>query len=491
MPRNFPTYAAFVLVVCTLAASAPAAVRTVTNTNDVGIGSLRAAISAAVSGDEIRFAIGETGVQTINPATALPPIAAGVTINGISQAGASCAMWPPTLLIELAGDAAPGGTDGLSITGNDVLVRGLVINSFLGDAIRVTNASGVHIECNFIGTDATGSQDYGNAGVGVRLVGSTFAMIGGGDVSQRNLISANAVAGVLIDDTSSANSVMGNYIGTDAAGATRLDNFNGVTVRGASNGIEGNLISGNTKSGVLCDVATATGNGVLGNRIGSNATDTASLPNGDAGVSMVNGASQNTVGTLADGNRFRANEANGVWVDGATSIRNSIRGNSMTENGAIGIALGAMFSENPNDADDPDSGPNRLQNTPVLVDVAYAAGLNQVTATFAVTTNPANASYPLLVDFYGADIDDDEGEFYLGTLSYEASDFAVGNVAKSFTPLGTVMVGDAVVATATDADGNTSEFTAEALTVVVPEPAALASSFVAIAALAARRRRLS
>ena len=426
MPRHFQHCAMLVLLACTLAGSASAGEILVTNTNDAGAGSLRAAISAAVSGNEIRFAIGETGVQTINPATALPPIAAGVTINGISQPGASCETWPPTLRIEIAGDAAPGGIDGLRIGGNDVLVRGLAINSFSGDAIHVANASGVHIECNFIGTDATGALDYGNAGVGVRLVGSTLAVIGGGAVSQRNLISANAVAGVLIDDTSSANSVMGNYIGTDAAGATRLDNFNGVIVRGATNAIADNRISGNTESGVLLDAAAATGN--------------------------------------------------------------SIRGNSMTGNGALGIDLGPVFFATPNDPGDPDSGPNRLQNTPVLVDVAYAAGLDQVTATFAVSTDPANASYPLLVDFYGADVDDEEGESYLGTLSYEASDFAVGDVTKTFTPVGAVQAGDGVVATATDANGNTSEFTADAIAVVVPEPAALACCLVALAALAARRR---
>jgi hypothetical protein len=426
MPRHFRSCAMFSLLACALAVSASAGEILVTNTSDAGAGSLRAAITAAVSGDAIHFAIGETGVQTITPATALPPIAAGVTIDGTTQSGASCATWPPTLLIEIAGDAAPQGSDGLTINGNGVLVRGLVVNSFSSDAIRVANASGVHIECNFIGTDATGTMDYGNLGVGVRLVGSTLAVIGGQDVSDRNVISANAVAGVLIDDTSSANGVMGNYIGTNAAGATRLDNFNGVIVRGATNAIAGNLISGNTESGVLLDAATATGN--------------------------------------------------------------SIRGNSMTGNGAIGIALGPGSLATPNDPGDPDSGPNRLQNTPVLVDVAYAAGLNQVTAIFAVSTDPANASYPLLVDFYGADVDDEEGEFYLGTLSYEASDFVVGNVTKSFTPVGSVQVGDAVVATATDAGGNTSEFTSDAIAVVVPEPATLASGLAALAALAARRR---
>ena len=490
MTHHFLSRAVIVLVACALAASARATVRMVDNTSDAGAGSLRAAITAAVSGDAIRFAIPETGVQTISPATPLPPIAAGVTIDGTTQSGASCATWPPTLLVEIAGDATtPAGSDGLSINGNDVLVRGLVINTFSGDAIQLNDASGVRIECNFLGTDATGALDYGDLGVGVRLIGSTLAVVGGQAVSQRNLISANAVAGVLVDAASSGNSVQGNYIGTDASGAARLDNFNGVIVRGANNDVTGNLISGNVESGVLFDVATATGNLVLGNAIGPNATDTAALANGAAGVYLLNGASQNTIGTPGGGNRFRANGANGVWVDGATSIRNSIRGNSMTGNGAIGIALGPVFAATPNDPGDPDSGPNRIQNTPVLVDVAYAAGLNQVTAIFAVSTDPSNATYPLLVDFYAVDVDVEEGEFYLGTLSYDANDFAAGNVTKSFTALGLLQAGNDVVATATDADGNTSEFTPGAITVGVPEPAALVSGFAALAALAAFRQR--
>ncbi len=486
MLRHCPSCVMIVLLAGALAATAPADVINVTNTDDVGVGSLRAALAAAVSGDAIHFAIAETGVQTISPATALPPIAAGVTIDGTTQSGASCATWPPTLLVEIAGDATtPAASDGLSINGNGVLVRGLVVNSFSGDGIQLNDASGVRIECNFIGTDSTGSLDYGNLGVGVRLVGSTLAVIGGPDVSDRNVISANAVAGVLIDAASSDNAVQGNFIGTDLGGADRLDNFNGVVVRGAINDIADNLISGNTEGGVLFDVGTAIGNTVLGNRIGSNAADTAALPNDGAGVSLLNGATQNTVGTIAAPNQIRANGTSGVRVDGATSIRNSIRANSMSGDGELGIELGAFF-ENPNDPGDPDSGSNRLQNTPVIVDVAYAAAVNRVTAIFAVSTDPANATYPLLVDFYGTDLDDQEGEFYLGTLSYDASDFAAGNATKSFTAIGAVLVGDGVVATATDADGNTSEFTAEAITVVVPEPTALAIGFVALGALAGR-----
>jgi len=470
---------------CALAAPAQALLRTVTNTNDSGAGSLRAAIAAATAGDTIDFTIDGAGVQTIALLSALPPIAAGVTIDGTTQPDATtCAVvGPPTLLIEIAGDATPADTDGLRVQGDDVLVRGLVIHSFPGDGIAVANASGVRIECNFIGTDASGTQDFGNLGAGVRVVASTSSVIGDG-----NLISANAVAGVWIDETSSNLIVGANRIGTDAAGAASLANLDGVVVRGAHVQVAGNLISGNADSGIVFDAATATQNAVLANRIGSNALDTAPLPNGGSGVLLSSGASQNLIGRPPQaGNRFRGNGGSGVSVVGDTTLENSIRGNSMGLNGGLGLELGDPIA-NPNDPNDPDSGPNRLQNTPELADVSYAAGLDQVTASFSVATAPANATYPLGVDFYVADADGEEGEIYLGSVDYDATDFATGVVTKSFTPIGVVTVGSDVVATATDAAGNTSEFTATATT-VVPEPGAFACGLAALAVIAMRRRR--
>src|SRR4051794_4430624 len=63
---------------------------TVINTNDVGNGSLRQAITVANSSpgaDLISFEIPGTGVQTIRPATELPTITEAVTIDGTRQPG--------------------------------------------------------------------------------------------------------------------------------------------------------------------------------------------------------------------------------------------------------------------------------------------------------------------------------------------------------------------------------------------------------------------
>ncbi len=368
----------------------------------------------------------------------------------------------------------------------------MILNSFPGDAIQINGAIGAYVLCSFIGTDATGTMDYGNGGSGILVHDTSSATIGNPASPYRgNLISANAISGVTIDAGSSNVVVADNYIGTDVTGNAALGNFNGVVVRGSGNLIgganRGNLISGNNESGVLLDVPTATGNAITSNKVGSNAANDAALSNFGAGVYLLNGASNNVIGTVAMPNVFRANGANGVYVFGATTINNSIRGNSIFDNGDIGIDLGDFF-ENPNDPGDPDSGSNRLQNTPELVDVSYAGGLDEVTAIFWVSTDPANATYPLDVDFYIADADEEEGKTYLGTLTYDTTDFATGMVTKSFTPANTVAIGNAVVATATDAAGNTSEFNAVAIS-VVPEPAAIAAGGAALLALIGLKRR--
>ena len=64
----------------------------VTTTADSGAGSLRQAITDANTNpgaDTIQFNIVGSGVQTITPATPLPPITEAVTIDGYTQSGSS------------------------------------------------------------------------------------------------------------------------------------------------------------------------------------------------------------------------------------------------------------------------------------------------------------------------------------------------------------------------------------------------------------------
>ena len=132
-------------------------------------------------------------MQTIAPLSSLPAITNPVLIDG----------YIPARLRRHAADRADGsqagGGDGLTITGSDVTVRGLDINSFsqgAGIHITGTGATGDWIYGNFLGTDPTGTQAEPN-NVGVEIdAGATNNLIGTNgdgvnDAAERNLLSGN------------------------------------------------------------------------------------------------------------------------------------------------------------------------------------------------------------------------------------------------------------------------------------------------------------
>src|SRR5829696_2188460 len=277
----------------------------VTNTNDSGAGSLRQAILDANATDGasvIEFAISGTGVQTIKPSTALPPITEPVTIDGYTQQGASpntkAVGNDASLKIQLDGTNAPQGTNGLEIESSDSVIKGLVINRFPSTGIFVNGATvGDRIEGNFIGTDPTGTLDLGNGGNGVDIEGDgpSEAVVGGTTPAARNLISGNAFDGVFmqgdpVGTPADSNRIQGNYIGTDRTGTKDLGNdFDGIFLDAASGTTIGgttvasrNVISGNSDEGMLLD--DVSGTKILGNRIGTTASGTGALGNGDDGV---------------------------------------------------------------------------------------------------------------------------------------------------------------------------------------------------------------
>ena len=138
----------------------------VTNTNDSGPGSLRQAIteSNADAGDvdRIEFSIGAGGPQTIVPLTGLPTVTQPAVIDATTQPG-----FDGVPIIELNGNGL--AANGLSISGGNTTVRGLVINRFTGTAINVFNGGGNVIEGNYIGTDTTGTIARPNTGNGVSI----------------------------------------------------------------------------------------------------------------------------------------------------------------------------------------------------------------------------------------------------------------------------------------------------------------------------------
>jgi titin len=229
--------------------------------------------------------------------------------------------------------------------------NGIVIDGSAGPTV------GNIVEGNFIGTNATGTASVNNAGSGVAIDrGAAGNTIGGTSSGARNIISGNIHQGLIIFDPGSDNNVVeGNYIGTDVTGAVALGNGEdsydaGVVISdgAAGNTIGGttssarNILSGNDSSGVHITDSGTTGNLIEGNYIGTDLTGTVAMGNLVNGVLVANGASNNAIGGAAGaGNLIAFDAAAGVAVTQNNSIGNSIRGNSIFSNGALGIDLGA------------------------------------------------------------------------------------------------------------------------------------------------------
>ena len=89
-----------------------------------------------------------------------------VIIDGSTQPGYAGAP-----LIEVDGSGAGPNADGISAgLGGGITVRALVINRFSRHGLFLNGVAN-HAESNFIGTDASGNVDLGNAGNGVTLDG--------------------------------------------------------------------------------------------------------------------------------------------------------------------------------------------------------------------------------------------------------------------------------------------------------------------------------
>jgi len=369
--------------------------------------SLRAAIEEAneFSGaDTINFDIPGGGVQTIKPDSELPEIKEQVTIAGYSQPGAKKNTLSQgnnaELKVQLDGSNAEDAyVDGLFITADNVVVRGLVINRF-GYRGLLVYGDNTRIEGNFIGTNPSGTIDLGNEADGVTFSTSSESIVGGTAPAARNLISGNDGRGVYFS-ASSTNKVQGNYIGTDATGKANL---------------------GNGESGMLMFLS-----------------------------------SQNTVGGSDAGsaNVIAFNGSDGVTIDDS-GTGNRILRNSIDSNDVIGIDLvggdESISGTTSNDPKDADTGPNGLQNKPEVTSAVNTGG--QTTIVGKLNSKPKKTF--VIRFFSNLPGPPPEGTTFVGRRSVSTN--ANGNAPFSFTFAKKVPSGKSITATATDQIGNTSEF---------------------------------
>jgi CSLREA domain-containing protein len=358
-----------------------------------------------------------------------------------------------------------GNTIGGSVSGGESnLISG---NTEQGLLVTGNNVANTTIAGNAIGTNLAGTAAVANKH-GVRIENGAHT-IGGATADDGNVISGNSRNGVyIIGAGADGNLLQNNRLGINIDGSGAVPNErSGVLIENAPNNMVGNAtagnsIGGNAQQGVKISGAAATGNLVQNNAIGTDGLTMTEISNRD-GIRISDGASGNTIGGDTDttANDIAHNTGRGVWISGGTA--NTVSQNSIHDNGALGISIGAQ-SATSNDPDtgsgaDADIGANNLQNTPDLTTVTLSAG--NLSIAYSMSSAAANSAYPITVEFFLTDAGGEGGTF-LGTDNIAGPGADTANI-----PAGPAALGSPIVATATDSGGNTSEFSA-AVNVAAP-----------------------
>jgi uncharacterized repeat protein (TIGR01451 family) len=258
--------------------------------------------------------------------------------------------------IEIAG--APSNTIGGTLESGFNIFAG---NEGRGIRIGGQAATGNVVQGNYIGTNPAGSPSLPNDEDGILINGAPANFIGGGSFETRNVIAGNAQNGIWITGVdASFNHIRGNQIGNvgmnvDGQGfvTTRLPNGeHGIFINsGRGNTIGGsdlpvgslcldtcNVISGNTKHGVVIQGTDTTENRVIGNFMGLDLEGKVAVPNGDSSTSagevadgrgvVISDSANNTIGAAGEtgGNLISGNEV-GIDIRGADSKQNQVLGN--------------------------------------------------------------------------------------------------------------------------------------------------------------------
>jgi hypothetical protein len=394
------------------------------------------------------------------------------------------------------------GTVALANTGNGIYIFGSSSTliggstSGLGNVVSGNTAIGIDIVTFnelFIGIDAddstvegnlvgvgTDGNSLGNGGAGIELDGTTGTTIGGSAAADRNIISGNTGDGITVANAAfespSSTTIQGNYIGTNPAGTTdRGNGGNGIAATPGfissptTDSISGNIISGNDKAGISLQGAQM--DIVQGNWIGTNPSG-ATLGNDSEGI-LLNNATQDQIGGTGtgQGNVIAFNRTFGVGVTG-TSESDSIQQNSIYDNGDLGIDLGEDgVTANDNGDQDADTGPNGLQNFPVLTSAVTTGSSTEIKGTL-----DSGANTTFIIELYSNDSADHPGQGRTHLLGISKITGAAGTTSfDDILPVG-LTAGQFVTAIATDTSTNdTSEFSA-ALTATITTPPPTAPS---------------
>ncbi len=347
------------------------------------------------------------------------------------------------------------GAPGLQV--DDNLISG---NDEYGIELRDA-ADDNSISGNQIGTDLDGTGSVPNLDSGIYVHNATNLVVDG------NVISGNAMHGILLAPKARNTTISNNFIGTDASGGAnppltsvpnggagiRIDGAVG-TIVGGPDAVDENVISGNKTYGIHISGIAPGGNTavtVSRNVIGADETATVAIPNDSSGI-FIDGVSRVRV----ERNTIAYNKNDGVRIVGAAD-KDIITRNSIFKNQGLGIDLGGD-GQTMNDNQDADAGVNKLMNNP-FIGMTEIDGIGDLRSRITVDASAANASYPLTIEFFSADQDAEEGWQYLASASYTLADARIEKIVNLGKAAGLGIFGnDIIISTATDSENNTSEF---------------------------------
>ena len=341
---------------------------------------------------------------------------------------------------------------------NGILAEGSVDNFVENNHVHDNIDLGILIYNGANGNSISKNRIYNNRAIGVNVRLSTnntvednfvFNNTFNGIVFQDNAVGSNNSAtgntvfgnpgeGIYLASSSST-AVNGNTIGLDTLGNVS-SNGNGIKIEGGSSnnvgGVSGNNIVGSVNSGLI--ITGSNSNTIENNTFGGSTI----LQNGGNAILVDNGSSLNKIGEIGSGNVIsnRTSISGAINVDGSSSARNTIVGNSTFCNNGEGISL--------------TNGGNNSIITPTI---------NRASSSVLTGSAPANST----IDIYVADTActdackaDGSGGATTELLSQGKVHVATAITDGSgvWTYSGSALDYAAAIVTATDALGNTSEF---------------------------------
>jgi hypothetical protein len=462
----------------------------VTNTSDDvnDGGSLRHAINQANTqigtAQRIVFDIPGGCPQLILLDAALPDITDPLVIDGYSQPGAQpnspdsdigsdavvCILIAPAASMTHALEVPAGQPDSTQLT-VDGVGFGTSFFSFSGAAIELRSGSNHFVTGSvFGGVLPSTATALGSLVRGVLIRGTaTGVTIGGQENRARNYFGGlvnNAI--VITDTTTSGHVIENNYIGVTPNGLSAQANAaDGISATGGTDvTIRNNTIAASVR-GILLSGSSTKNFTIQGNRIGVNAAGVGVAAHANnVGIEIGGASAEHVIGfaptqnlqTGTFSNDIRNNNTAGINLNAFAGSYISIRGNRLEANGrdgtGLGIDLGSLGAL-ANDSGDGDSGPNTLQNHPVIKLSSPNGVTRQVTAALSTS-----ASQSLRIDFYRSPQCPNGATGANATTFVGSVDVNSGasGVVKSFAAQVASSGAPAyLTATATTSAGNTSE----------------------------------